>query len=349
MTSGINQGITFLQPQVALVLPLVAIALMAWRMLWRRRYVAFSAVTLFAGLRHRPSLVRRLPGVFVIVAAGWMIAALAEPVIPHSESVIQSQGLDIVLCLDLSSSMQEIMNDPRIVRALPPVRPTAGPPLSGPRRMVGKTRLDTTKEALKKFVSLRRDDRLSLVVFSDHAYVISPLTFDHEYLSAYIDMVDDQILRGEGMTAIGDGIGLGNYILARMSADNDVKNKVIIVFTDGEYNFGRDPMEALADSTDAGIRAHVVGVNIEAEIKRKPAVQQLIQTIRKHGGKYFDADTATQLLAASSELDRIEKGTLTHKLHERNVPIFQWFVFPAILFLVAALALRVIPFFADFT
>ncbi len=347
MSQGINQGITFLQPQVALVLPLIAIALIAWRMLWRRRYVAFSTVTLFAGLRHRPSIVRRLPAALLLVAIGWMVAALAEPVIPHSEAVIQSQGLDIVLCLDLSSSMQEIMDDGRLARSAASLT-LRQPPVNGPRRLVGKTRLDTTKEALKKFVSLRRDDRLGLVVFSDHAYVISPLTFDHEYLSSYIDMVDDQILRGEGMTAIGDGIGLGNYVLTRMSTTN-VKNRVIIVFTDGEYNFGRDPMEALVDSEEAGIRVHVVGVAIEKEIRSKPAVQNLIRTIRQHGGKYFDANTASQLNTASTELDRIEKGTLTHKMHERNVPIYQWFLFPAILFLVGALALRAIPFFADFT
>ena len=80
-----------------------------------------------------------------------------------------------------------------------------------------KTRLEATRDAIKTFVGRRVDDRIGLVVFSDNAYVVSPLTFDHRYLVRYIDMVDNQILRGEGMTAIGEGLALSTDLLARQA------------------------------------------------------------------------------------------------------------------------------------
>src|SRR5205814_38820 len=154
-----------------------------------------------------------------------------------------------------------------------------------------KTRLDATKDAIKSFVASRRDDRVALVVFSDNAYVISPLTFDHEYVIRYVDLIDDQLLRGEGMTAIGDGLALANYLLASASARDravagarqnspgasgaaEPRNRVVILFTDGENNKGRDPMEVLGESNAANIRVHMVGVDLEEEIRNKPQVQR---------------------------------------------------------------------------
>src|SRR5215471_19005388 len=124
----------------------------------------------------------------------------------------------------------------------------------------GQTRLDATKAAIKTLVRLRRDDRLGLVVFSDHAYVISPLTFDHDYLLRYIDMVDDQLLRGEGMTAIGDGLALSDYLLARQSRAAGRRNQVVVLFTDGESNMGRDPLDVMKEADAANIRVHMVGL-----------------------------------------------------------------------------------------
>src|SRR5215471_12258584 len=124
----------------------------------------------------------------------------------------------------------------------------------------GQTRLDATKAAIKTLVQLRHDDRLGLVVFSDHAYVISPLTFDHDYLLHYIDTVDDQMLRGEGMTAIGDGLALSDFLLAKQSTAQGHRNQVVVLFTDGENNIGRDPLEVMHEADAAHIRVHMVGL-----------------------------------------------------------------------------------------
>jgi Ca-activated chloride channel family protein len=339
-------SIEFLRPGVLWVGPLIALAFVVWRLRPVKRFVAFSAVGRLRELRHRPSLIRRLPALFIVLAIVCVLLALADPVVPYTESEITSRGLDIVLVLDLSSSMQETMGllrPPRTMQHL-----TFSSRDAPARRAEGKTRLDTTKDALRDLVGRRRDDRIGLVVFSDHAYLISPLTFDTASLVQYINMVDAEILRGEGMTAIGDGLALANFLLARQST-SERRNKVIVVFTDGEYNFGRDPVDVLVESEAAGIRVHVIGVDLEEEVKSKAAVKRLIQTVRQYGGQYFNADTYKHLQAANAEIDRLEKGTLSSKVQLRNTSVIDWFTIPGLVFLGAAVALRAIPYFADFT
>src|SRR5262249_24741987 len=212
-----------------------------------------------------------------------------------------------------------------------------------------KTRLTATKDAIRSFVSSRRDDRIALVVFSDNAYVISPLTFDHDYVVRYVDMIDDQLLRGEGMTAIGDGLALSNYLLSRQSEARDRRNQVVILFTDGENNKGRDPLEVLRESNAANIRVHMVGVDLEEEVRNKPQVQRLFQSVRRFGGRYFNASTARDLELASQTLDQLEKGSLVSRPFVRDAPVYQWFALPALLCLCAAIVLRAVPFFVDYT
>lgn len=338
--------IIFLRPDVLWMVPAGVVAVVLWRLIRRKRYLAFSAVGWLDRLPSRPSPVRRLPGLLIVVGLALTIVALMEPVLPYSEGRIQSQGLDIVLLLDLSSSMQEVMDLKRPPRTIG--NPTSSSPNVPPRQPDGKTRLETTKEALRDFIRRRRDDRIGLVVFSDHAYVVSPLTFDYDNLLNYVDLVDDQILRGEGMTAIGSGLGMANYLLARMS-DQESRNKVIVVFTDGENNFGLDPVEVLAESDAAGFRVHVIGVDLEDRVKGNPAVRQLIETVRQYGGQYYSADTVRQLRTAYSAIDSLEKGLLTSRAFVRNVPVFVWFAQPALLLVLLGLGIRAIPYFADFT
>jgi Ca-activated chloride channel family protein len=335
--------INFLHPGVLWIIPVLILGLLVWRFRARKRFLAFTAVSWLKRLRHRPSIVRRLPLAFGVLAFAAVTVALTDPVVPFSQTQVRSLGLDIVLVLDLSSSMQEIMGGSSM-----PVVTLASTDVTGRRRPAGRTRLDTTKEALRDFIGRRRDDRIGLIVFSDNAYLVSPLTFDYRSLTQYVDIVDDQILRGEGMTAIGDGIALANFLLHRQST-SERRNKVIVVFTDGEHNFGRDPIEVLAESEAAAIRVHVIGVDIEREVQEKPAVQRLIQTVREYGGQYFDAGTAAALTRANSEINSLEKGSLTSMDLVRNTPVFKWPAMAAILLLAIALSFRAIPYFSDFT
>ena len=316
---------------------------------WRARRPFAAATTLrWIDRSSRASIFRRIPFLTLLIALALTACALMDPVLPFAESQIQSRGLDIVVVLDLSSSMQEEMERARPARALQNV-PVASRGTSPTSRPPGKTRLEAVKGAIKTFVSRRRDDRIGLVVFSDNAYVISPLTFDHDYLIRYIDLVDDQILRGEGMTAIGDGLALANFLLSRQAVPGVHRNPVVVLFTDGENNRGRDPLEVLKEVDDAAVRVHMVGVDLEEEVRRKPDVQRLVQTIRARGGRYFDATSVRDLDAASRAIDTIEKGLLTSKAYVRDAPVAEWFAVPALLFFALTMGLKALPYFIDLT
>ena len=328
----------FLEPELGWWL-LAAIVAALFVRLWvrRRRFAATTTVRWLNARTYRASALRRLPLALLLAALALISVALMEPVLPYSEGEVRSRGLDVVMVLDLSSSMQEEMEPPSM-EAL----------AKNLHRKVGKTRLEATKDAMRAFVRARRDDRIGIVVFSDNAYVVSPLTFDHDYLLNYIDMVDEQILQGEGQTAIGDGLALANYLLARQS-NGTAGHQVIVLFTDGENNRGRDPLESLADSRRANIRVHFIGVALEQQLRQKPDVRALLLTIVRDGGRYFNANSAGDLIAASRAIDSIEKGYLVNKVMVRDAPVYQWFALPALLCLVGAIGVRAVPFFADLT
>jgi Ca-activated chloride channel family protein len=325
----------FLFPEYGLWLlgAFVAVALLKWLLRWR--YAAFTNLLPTRRFPYRASCLRRAPFAILAVAAAFTVLALMQPVIPYSQTDLSSRGLDIVLVMDLSSSMQEEMG-------------------SGQGRVTtttanARTRMDAVKDAVRSFVRKRRDDRIGLVVFSDNPYVISPLTFDHEYLLHYIDFIDDKILQGEGQTAIGDGLALANYVLSRQATQSSRGHQVVVLLTDGENNRGREPVEVLAEAKEAAIRTHVIGVDLESDVKEKPAVQLLMAAVSQNGGHYFSADSERDLTRASQTIDQIEKGLLVSRVYVRDVPVYQWFAIPALVALVAALSLRSIPYFVDQT
>jgi Ca-activated chloride channel homolog len=342
----------FLHPEMGgwMLAALAGLAVLRWRV--RRRFVASTTVRWLSAPRYRASWIRRLP--LAVLAIGLLLlgCALMEPVLPYSQAEITSRGLDIVIALDLSSSMLEEMGRIRPPRTFQNLTFSARDSAAPMKSMT--TRLTATKDAIKSFVASRRDDRIAMVVFSDNAYVISPLTFDHEYVIRYVDLIDDQLLRGEGMTAIGDGLALSNHLLASASARDpkwrgDGRNQVVILFTDGENNKGRDPLEVLRESNAAHIRVHMVGVDLEEEVRNKPQVQRLFQSVGRYGGRYFNASTARDLELASRMLDRGEKGMLVSRPFVRDAPVYDWFAVPALVCLALAIALRAVPFFIDQT
>lgn len=334
----------FLQPSIAWWLggAFALAVLLRWGL--SRRFGVASTTPWIFRARYRASLFRRLPSLLLLAALALTGLALLEPVLPYADVEVQAKGLDIVLAVDLSSSMQEpIEHKGPSAAQLAAMRLGQAPPPEAP----AQTRLDATKDAIRDFINRRREDRIGLVVFSDNAYVVSPPTFDRAYLLQYVDMIDDQMLRNEGMTAIGEGLALSDFLLTRR--DVGARNKVVVIFTDGESNAGRDPVEMLAQANDANIRVHLVGVALEREEKDKPRVRQLIASVRRFGGRYFDAQNARDLDAASRAIDSIEKGVLVGHRYERDVAVYPWFALPALVCLALALALAAMPAFIDQT
>jgi Ca-activated chloride channel family protein len=375
-------------PENLWLLPIALAVILLLRAVRRRPFAAFPLAALLMPARFRASRLRHLP-TFVAAAALPLIAvALTEPVLPYAQGQMTSRGLDIVLVLDLSLSMQELMGQPGV---MPPIaRATTPPPdysqysvnvdqygtyrmapapgasaavdhsgnghasaasraMAPPAAPTRATRLETTKRALIEFIQRRRDDRIGLVVFSEHAYLISPMTFDHESLTQYVALVDDKILPGEAMTAIGDGVTLASSLLERQSQSQRSGNQVIVVFTDGENNSGVDPLAALDAADAVGTRVHIVAVDLQEVIRKRPAVQALMNAVLHHGGRYFSVEGAGQLRAASMTIDSLEKGLVLQTEYIRNRPVYDYFAIPAIVLLAGSLVFRAVPYFIDLT
>ena len=312
------------------------------RLLKRNRYMAHSLASssFLAGMK--PSHLRFLPKILLVAGVIATGIALMEPEIALREGVTELEGLDIVMVVDLSSSMQEVLGGWEEHREFYEVR-SRGEQRELP---MPETRMQAVQNALFDFVSKRENDRLALVTFSENSYVVSPLTTDRSYLEKYILMIDPAILIGEGMTAIGEGIDTA-IGLFRREDDPETKNKVIVVFTDGEHNYGRDPIEILEEARFYGYRVYLIGVELGSEITRKQKVQDLIQSVGDTGGQYFDARNKNGLEEAYVTIDQIEKGVFVQKTIETNVPVFHVFVFSALGLLFVGLALSSIPYFVE--
>ena len=323
-------GMVFQRPDVAWVLVAAALVFVIVQSRRRRHFAAIATHGMLASSTYRASLFRRLPAAVGGLGLVAMVLALMDPVVPYGEERTESVGLDIAMVLDLSSSMEERMG-------------------SGSDPSAQRTRLDVTKRVIADFIRSRPEDRIGLVVFSDNAYVVSPLTLDHGYLQRYIAMIDSQILRGEGMTAIGEGLNVANILLARQAVPNSHRDRVIVLLTDGETNFGRDPVETLQQARNAGTRVHMIAVDLDDEIKHKPAVMRLVRAVQRQGGRYFTADTAAQLTGAARAIDSLETGVVVSSRSVRNAPAFDPFAGAGILLICVALAARGVPFFIDLT
>ena len=274
-----------------------------------------------------------LPKVLESLALLVLAIALLNPVKISAEHTIVNKGLDILLVLDLSLSMQEPI-DPEGART----RRRAGVE----RKEI--TRLEAVKEIMKGFVEKRHGDRIGLVVFSEHSYVVAPMTQDLAYLKNYLQMVDSKTLASEGQTAIGEGI-LTALNLWQQQKQGSEKNlsRVMIVLTDGENNAGRDLYGAIEKAAHAGFKVYFIGVKLE----RVAETPRLIAAVQAAGGNYYDVRDAEQLARAYADIDRLEKGIFLTKAQATHVPFYHPFAIVSLALLAASVGLRAIPYFID--
>jgi Ca-activated chloride channel family protein len=326
----------FSQPErLWVLLPAVLLVLL---LAWRRKKPFLTHPLLFhlIGKLRPASRLIYLPRALELLALGALVLALLGPVLPSAQYTVSNEGLDIVLTLDLSSSMEEPIDMAGALR-----RERQGIIVKE------KTRLDAVKEAMITFVQSRRTDRIGVVVFSEEGYVVVPITTDVAYVVRYLNMVDMRTLAGEGQTAIGEGIwtAMGQVQAQSPGGARERKGKVIVVLTDGENNTGRDVISALGAAGDAGFRVHFIGV----EVDRTKDAPRVIAAVRGTGGKYYDVRKESELLQAYFDIDRMEKTRVISTTLVKNVPHFTPFVFAALLLLFSSLLLRTRAYFTEFS
>jgi Ca-activated chloride channel family protein len=247
-----------------------------------------------------------------LFALALMIVGLARPQLGQAATNVQASGVDIVVALDLSGSM----NTPDYV-------------VDGER----VSRFDMAKSVLKKFVGERPNDRIGLVVFAKDAFIASPMTLDHDFLLQDIDRLQIGTIDSDA-TAIGDGL---TTALNRLR-DLRSKSKVVVLMTDGGNNSGKiDPTMAAEAAKALGVKVYTVGLGNPDIVQGMGLPAGYLPddaTLRKvaalTGGVFYSADNSEKLNAIYDNIDKLEKTNQTLTKFQSQRELFPWAVVPAL-------------------
>jgi Ca-activated chloride channel family protein len=321
---------TFAQPywlSLLLLLPLLA-----WLKGQRGQQAAFlySSVQLVKGIT---GITRSHVGKILLnlrwLALAFFVVALARPQIGEGEAKITASGIDIVVALDLSGSMEAEDFE-----------------LKGER----VNRLTIAKDVLEKFVLRRVNDRIGVVAFAGRAYIAGPLTLDHDFLLQNIERLQ--------LRSIEDGTAIGSALSAALNRLRELKSKskIVILMTDGQNNAGKVPPLTAAEAAQAlGVKVYTIGVGTRGTAPvpridvfgRKVYIQQPVdideETLKaiadKTGGKYYRADSTDTLRSIYDDIDRLEKSEIEVKKYQRYRELFPWVVLPGLVVLLLEIIL----------
>lgn len=257
------------------------------------------------GLAYRA---RHILFVLRILALALLIIAMARPQFGEALEDVSTQGVDIMLVLDVSSSMKTMDFKP-------------------------KNRLVVAKQVIEDFILGRKHDRIGLVVFAGKSYTQCPLTVDYNILVQLLRQVD--IGRVTDGTAIGTGLLTGTNRLRHSTA----KSKVVVLLTDGENNAGEvDPVTAARAAAALGIKIYTIGVGKEGEqpievddpflgkriiaVPTKIDEPMLKQIASIGGGKYYRAQSGDALKDIYQTIDKLEKTEIKTTSFMRYREIF---------------------------
>lgn len=262
------------------------------------------------------------------LAFALFIAALAQPRLILSETKVNASGVDIVVALDMSGSMAA--EDDGFV-------------LNGQQA----TRFIIAKDTLKKFIGKRPNDRLGLVIFATHAFVVVPPTLDHDFLLSNLDRLD---INMEGFDDHSTAIGSALSTSLNRLRDLKSKSKIVILMTDGENNSGKVPPLTAAEAAQAlGVKVYTIGVGTRGEARmqqtdifgRKSYVKIPVDvdevTLKKiadmTSAKYYRADSSETLKKIYADIDRLEKTDAEVKKYTQYNELFPWFTAAGLFFL----------------
>jgi Ca-activated chloride channel family protein len=313
---------TFAHPYLLLLLLLLP--LFAWLKGKRGSPPAFlySSVKLVEGLtRARRSRAGNLLAALRWLALIIFIVALAQPRLSKSTTEVKASGIDIVVALDLSGSM----NTPDYV-------------VQGQRI----SRFNIAKAVLEKFIDGRPDDRLGLVVFAVQAFIASPLTLDHDFLIENLNRLEIGTINPDA-TAIGDGLITALNQLSGLKS----KSKIIVLMTDGGNNSGKiDPVTASKAAQALGIKVYTIGLGNREIVQAMglppdylPDEDTLQKISGMTGGKFYRANNAEQLQQIYAEIDKLEKTEATINKYTEYKELFPWFVSCGLALLLLEIAL----------
>lgn len=288
--------VTFLNPEFFWLFLLIPVAI-AWLFFKRKQQSPTLKISSIKGFKDSPSLLVKLKpylSVLRLIALSSLIIALARPrTVDISSQTKTTRGIDIVMAIDLSSSM--------LAKDLKP------------------NRMEALKDVALKFVENRPNDRIGIVVYAGEAYTKTPVTSDKAIAQEAIKSIKfDNVLQD------GTAIGMGLSTAVNRLKDSKAKSKVIILLTDGVNNAGFiEPETAAQIAKEFGIKVYTIGIgsngmaefpyayapnggflykNMKVEID-----EQLMKNIANvTGGKYFRASSNTKLESIYNEINKLE-------------------------------------------
>ena len=294
-------NISFNNPELffLLILPLAHVL---WYLFPKKNIenvLMFSNITLFSSKKSIKERLVHFPYLLQILSIFLIIFSLARPQTTNSWEEIKTEGIDIIIAMDISTSM--------LAQDLKPHR------------------LDASKKIAIDFIKQRKDDRIGLVIFSGKSFTQCPLTTDKTAIvNLFNDIEYGYKMIDDGRTAIGDGLGTA---LNRLK-DSKTKNKIVILLTDGENTAGKiSPLTAADIAASDTIKVYTIGVGtkgmarspigiypngrfkydyVEVKIDEKT----LTEISNKTGGEYFRATDNESLKGIYNTIDEIETSEI---------------------------------------
>ena len=322
--------IRFEDPWLLFFLIIIPILLVyQWKGVGKSR-VRFSSLDTLKKLKRPTSLLMSYVLVLLrCLALVLLIIALARPQSGTKASEVLTEGIDIMLCLDTSGSMQALdfkWKDER------------------------HNRLEVVKNVVSDFIKGRTNDRIGMVVFGEEAFTQCPLTLDYGVLLNFLDQVE--IGMAGDSTAIGSALGT----CVNRLKERESKSKVIILLTDGRNNAGSlSPQTAAEIAKTYSIKTYTVGVGTTGEVpflvdtifgkkymyQRVDLDEETLKEIATvTGGSYFKATDTETLEEIYRKIDKLEKTKVEVKEYMEYEELFGWFLLSALLCILIEVTLR---------
>lgn len=288
----------------------------------KKQGLQFSSVKLLKSADNRKTIKHKIGKILILCGIILSLAALARPQTTIRTDLIQQQGIDIAMLLDVSGSMQSVDFEPN--------------------------RLEVARGTIDDFIAGRTGDRISLVIFAGTAHTRIPLTLDRNIVRESLANVTTESVNQDG-TAIGMAISVGLNRLSR----SDAASRIMILVTDGDNNAGTiDPVTASNLAAESGIRIYTIGIGSDTLILPVEAFGQtqyrqyqggfnedlLKQIAETTGGQYFRALDAKALAQIFDTIDQLEKT----EFDDDNFKEYNELAFPLIAMALVLLAAGII-------
>jgi len=320
----------FKDPWVLFIFPVIIILAYALRRIQRSSSIRFSSGELVEGFRPTLKVLLARNLLYVRLCAMLLfLLALARPQIPLEHTKIHTEGIDIVLAIDVSTSM--LAEDFTIAR----------------RRY---NRLEVAKMVVENFIRGRRSDRIGMVGFAARAYTVCPLTLDYDWLIGNLERL--------AIGSIEDGTAVGSAVSSSLSRlkESEAKSKIVILLTDGINNAGRvSPLSAAEVAKALGIKVYTVGAGtkgfapypargpwgqtIYQDVKIEIDEETLKRIAEETGGRYFRATDTESLQAIFKEIDSMEKTLIEEIGFREYKEVFFRFLSIGLIFLMVEIIL----------